>query len=76
MGIAELMCEIRKLPDDELLALAAQVADEAAAAAVDARFEEDILVGRFDAMAAEARKDHAEGKTVELDAFLADPKLS
>lgn len=75
MGIAELMTEIRKLPEKELHLLA-QAVGEVAAAAVDARFEEDILSGKFDDMAADALKDHAEGKTVELDAFLADPRLS
>lgn len=38
MGIAEIMREVRKLPDVELLALAVQV-DEEAAKAVDHRFE-------------------------------------
>jgi len=75
MGIAELMCEIRKLPEKELSMLA-QAVGEAAAAAADARFEKDIVAGRFDALAAEALKDHADGKTVDLDAFLADPGLS
>lgn len=75
MEIAELIREAQKLPEKELRLLA-QAVGEAAAAAVDAHFEEDILAGKFDAMAAEALKDHAAGKTVELDAFLADPKLS
>jgi len=30
MGIAEIMKEVRKLPDDQLLALAAQIDEEAA----------------------------------------------
>ena len=40
MGIAEIMREVRKLPDDELLALAAQI-DEEAARAVDHRLIRD-----------------------------------
>jgi len=75
MEVAEIIREAQKLPEKELQILARAV-EEASAAAVDARFEEDILAGKFDAMAAEALKDHAEGKTIELDAFLADPGLS
>lgn len=75
MKVKELIREARKLPEKELRMLA-QAVGEATAAAADVGFEKDILAGRFDAMAAEALKDHAEGKTVELDAFLADPELS
>jgi hypothetical protein len=75
MDVAELIREAKKLPEKELHLLA-QAVGEAAAAAVDARFEQDILAGKFDAMAAEALKEHAAGKTVDLDAFLADPRLS
>lgn len=75
MEVAELIREAQKLPEKELLQLA-QAVGEAAAAAVDARFQEDILAGKFDAMAAVALKDYAAGKTVNLDAFLADPGLS
>ncbi|MEO5713838.1 MAG: type II toxin-antitoxin system ParD family antitoxin [Luteolibacter sp.] len=38
MEIAEIMQEVRKLPDDQLLALAEQIDDEAAKV-VDQRFE-------------------------------------
>jgi hypothetical protein len=75
MEVKELIQEVRKLPEKELHILA-QAVGEAAAAAADAGFEKDVLAGRFDAMAAEAIKDHAEGKTIELDAFLAEPELS
>ncbi len=75
MDVAELIREAKKLPEKELHLLA-QAVGVAAAAAVDARFEQDVLDGRFDAMAAEALKEHAAGKTVDLDAFLADPRLS
>lgn len=65
MGIAEIMLEVRKLPDDELLALAAQV-DEEAARAVDHRFESLVREGRFEDLAAEALREEKEGKTVPL----------
>jgi hypothetical protein len=65
MGIAEIMREVRKLPDDELLALAAQV-DEEAARAVDHRFESLVREGRFEDLAAEALREEKEGKTVSL----------
>ncbi len=75
MEIKELIQEVRKLPEKDLLILA-QAVGEAAATAADAGFEKDISAGRFDAMAAEAIKDHADGKTIELNAFLAEPELS
>lgn len=53
MGIAELMSEIRKLPEEELLRLAAEV-DEEAAALVDRRFEARVKAGDFDELAAQA----------------------
>jgi hypothetical protein len=65
MGIAEIMQEVRKLPDDELLALAAQV-DEEAARAVDHRFESLVREGRFEDLAAAALHEEKEGKTVSL----------
>ena len=66
MGIAELMREIRKLPDDQLLALAAQV-DEEAARAVDHRFESMVREGGFADLAAEALREHKAGETIPLD---------
>lgn len=71
MGIAEIMREVRKLPDDELLALAAQV-DEEAARAVDHRFESLVRDGHFADLAAEALREEKEGKTVFLHEVL-DP---
>jgi hypothetical protein len=65
MGIAEIMREVRKLPDDELLALAAQV-DEEAARAVDHRFESLVREGRFEDAAADALREEKQGKTVSL----------
>ena len=69
MGIAELMGEIRKLPDDELLALAAQVEAEAARA-VDTRFTAMVKEGDFDQLAAEALKELKEGKSIPLHEVL------
>ena len=65
MGIAEIMREVRKLPDDELLALAAQV-DEEAARAVDHRFESLVRDGHFSELAAEALREEKEDKTIPL----------
>jgi hypothetical protein len=65
MEVAEIMREVRKLPDDELLALAAQV-DEEAARAVDHRFESLVRDGHFEDLAAEALREEKEGKTVSL----------
>jgi len=65
MGIAEIMREIRKLPDEELLALAAQI-DEEAAKAVDHRFEALVREGHFTDLAAEALREDKEGKTISL----------
>ena len=75
MGIAELMGEIRKLPDDELLALAAQVEAEAARA-VDTRFTAMVKEGDFDQLAAEALKELKEGKSIPLHEVLDERHIS
>lgn len=75
MGIAEIMLEVRKLPDDELLALAAQV-DEEAARAVDHRFECMVREGRFEDLAAEALREEKEGKTISLHEVLDERGVS
>ena len=75
MGIAELMGEIRKLPDDELLALAAQV-DAEAARAVDTRFTALVREGEFDELAAEALKELKEGKSIPLHEVLDEHRIS
>ena len=75
MGIAELMGEIRKLPDDELLALAAQVEAEAARA-VDTRFTAMVKEGDFDELAAEALKELKEGKSIPLHEVLDEHRIS
>jgi hypothetical protein len=69
MEIAEIMREVRKLPDDQLLALAAQV-DEEAARAVDHRFESMVREGGFADLAAEALREDKEGNTVPLHEVL------
>jgi hypothetical protein len=69
MGIAEIMREIRKLPDDDLIKLAAQV-DEEAAKAVDHRFESLVREGRFDGLAAEAIGEEKKGKAIPLHEIL------
>jgi hypothetical protein len=75
MGIAELMGEIRKLPDDELLALAAQV-DAEAAPAVNTRFTAMVKEGDFDELAAEALKELKEGKSIPLHEVLDEHRIS
>ena len=75
MGIAELMGEIRKLPDDELLALAAQVEAEAARA-VDTKFTALVREGDFDELAAEALKELKEGKSIPLHEVLDEHRIS
>lgn len=65
MGIAEIMREVRKLPDEELLALAAQI-DEEATKAVDYRFESLVREGQFTDLAVEALREDKEGKTIPL----------
>jgi methionine synthase II (cobalamin-independent) len=74
-SIAELMKEIRKLPDDELLTLAAQV-DAEAARAVDERFAAKVREGDFDGLAAEALRELREGKTVPLHEILDERHVS
>jgi hypothetical protein len=75
MGIAEIMREVRKLPDDELLALAAQI-DEEAARAVDHRFESLVRDGHFADLAAEALSEEKQGKTSPLHEVLDERELS
>ena len=69
MSIAELMNEIRKLPDVELLALAAQVEEEAARA-VDHQLASRVQEGDFDELAAQALRELREQKTVPLHEVL------
>jgi hypothetical protein len=75
MDIADLMSEIRKLPDDELLALAAQV-DAEAARAVDTRFTAMVKEGDFDELAAEGLKELKEGKSIPLHEVLDEHRIS
>ncbi len=75
MGIVEIMREVRKLPDDELLALAAQV-DEDAARAVDHRFECLVREQHFADLAAEALNEDKKGKTIPLHEVLDERGVS
>lgn len=69
------MREVRKLPDEELLALAAQI-DEEAAKAVDHRFESLLREGHFADLAAEARREEGEGKTIPLHEVIDERSVS
>jgi len=75
MEIAEIMREVRKLPDDELLALAAQI-DQEAARAVDHRFECLVRDGRFDDLAEDALRESHEGMTIPLHEILDERDIS
>ncbi len=75
MGIAEIMREVRKLPDSELLALAAQV-DEEAARAVDHRFESLVREEHFAELATEALVEDKKGKTIPLNEVLDEHGVS
>ncbi len=74
MGIAEIMQEVRKLPDDQLLALAEQVEEEAARA-VDLRFENMIALGAFDELAAQALLEDRNRETITLNEVLDQREL-
>lgn len=74
MGITELMNEIRKLPDAELLALAAQV-DAEAARAVDERFSAKVRDGVFDDLAAQALVELEAGRTRPLHEVLDERRV-
>ena len=74
MGIAELMNEIRKLPDEDLLALAVEV-DAAAARAVDERFAAMVRDGGFDVQAAEAVRELKQGRTILLHEVLDERRV-
>lgn len=69
------MREIRKLPDDGLLALSAQI-DQEAANAVDHRFESLVREGHFADLAAEALREEKNGKTILLHEVLNERDLS
>ncbi len=56
----EIEVAIRKLPDDDLVALRAWFA-ECDAAAWDRKFERDVAEGRLDALADAALRDAREG---------------
>ena len=69
MEVAEIMREVRKLGDADLLDLAAQV-DAEAARAVDHRFECLVRDGQFADLAAAALREEKEGKTKPLHEIL------
>ncbi|WP_265595100.1 hypothetical protein [Haloferula sp. BvORR071] len=74
MGIAEIMQEVRKLPDDQLLALAEQI-DEEAARAVDLRFESMIESGAFNELATQALLEDRQQNTIPLNEVLDQREL-
>jgi len=64
-SVHEIEDAIRKLPDDELVALRAWFA-EFDAEAWDRQFERDVAEGRLDALADEALSDAREGRCTDL----------
>lgn len=75
MEVAELIREARRLPGEKLLQLAAEI-DAVAAETVDRKLERAVEAGFFDAMAADALREDAEGKTCELDEILGHHGIS
>ncbi|MBI2301292.1 MAG: hypothetical protein HYU66_20480 [Armatimonadetes bacterium] len=74
--VEELVEEVRKLSDEDFWAFQHLLA-ELEADAWDRQFEADVLAGKFDALAAEALREEAEGRCFDLDDVLAgriDPR--
>jgi len=65
ISIDEIEDAIRKLPEEELVALRAWFA-EFDAAVWDRQFERDVIEGRLDALADEALRDWREGRCTDL----------
>jgi hypothetical protein len=63
--VHEIEDAIRKLPDEDLVALRAWFA-QFDAAAWDRQFERDAIAGRLDALADEALRDLREGRCTDL----------
>jgi len=75
MGIAEIMREDRKLPSEQLMALAAQI-DVEAARVVDQRFESVVREGHFADLAPDAQREDKEGTTILLHELLDERSVS
>jgi len=71
MSVTEMIREARKLPLEELRALAREL-DEELARRVDERFVEAVEAGEFDHLAKEAEAEYRAGKTRPLDEILDD----
>ncbi len=63
--VNEIEDAIRKLPDEDLVALRAWFADFDAAA-WDRQFEHDVIEGRLESLADEALRDLREGRCTDL----------
>jgi hypothetical protein len=70
--VQEIERAIEALPPSDYSALLAWL-DERRAVEVDAKFEEAILTGKFDALAAQAEREIEAGETMPLDEFLRHP---
>lgn len=69
--VAEIREAIRKLPPQDAWRLAEDLRDYLDAL-WDKEFEEDVKTGRFDALIAQARKEHAKGNTRPMDEIIGD----
>jgi len=70
--VLEIERAIETLPAADYAALLAWI-DERRATEVDAKFEQAILAGKFDAMAEQASREVEAGETMPLDEFLRHP---
>lgn len=73
--VLEIEEAITTLPQQEFWKLA-EWFDERKADAWDAQIEADAAAGKLDFLWEEAQREIANGQTTDLDAFLADKKLS
>jgi hypothetical protein len=64
--VTEIREAIRKLPPNEAWQLAAELREHLDAL-WDKQFEQDVKAGRFDDLIANAKEEHARGKTRSMD---------
>ena len=70
MSASEIMTLIRREPREVILEIG-ELLDELRGDLVDEKFAAAVGAGRFDELAAQALREHAAGKTIPLDEFLA-----
>ena len=70
VSATEIMTLIRREPREVILEIG-ELLDELRGDLVDEKFAAAVEAGRFDELAAQALGEHAAGKTIPLDEFLA-----